>query len=99
MKRTQVQRAANPSSAAPSPATTSIVRGRENRVATSAPSQRPAYDAPPVGPGGTSQPSTTNRGASQPGTAPPPPTTSRGGPRRRAPPAPSATPPPSRPPA
>src|SRR5213083_341318 len=71
MKRTHMASAANPKMAAPSAATPSMTRGRDNRAATTAPSHRPAYDAPHANTGVKSHPSTTSRWASQRGTAVP----------------------------
>src|SRR4029077_6166774 len=70
MNRTQIARATNAQTAAAAPATTSMVRGRANRVATRAPAHRPTYDANQAITGVSSQPTTTSRWASHRGTSP-----------------------------
>src|SRR5207237_455384 len=73
MNRTHIASAANPNSAAPIPATASMVSGAVKRVPTRAPTHNPAYEAPQASSGVTSQPNTMRRCANQRGTAPPAP--------------------------
>src|SRR5207249_2230682 len=73
MNRTHIASAANPNSAAPSPATANMVSGAVKRVPTRAPTHKPAYEAPHASSGVTSQPRTMRRCANQRGTAPPAP--------------------------
>jgi len=61
MKRTQMKSAVNPHSVATAPATISMVTGRVNPVATSAPAHRPMYDADHARTGVSSHPTTTSR--------------------------------------
>src|SRR2546430_5365885 len=70
MNRTHIASAANPKSAAPSPATANMVSGAVKRVPTRAPTHKPAYEAPHASNGVTSQPRTMRRCANQRGTAP-----------------------------
>src|SRR5882762_4350686 len=70
MKRTHAARAARPQSAAPDPATASMVTGCEKRSATNAPAHSPTYEAPHARSGVRSHPHTTSRWASQRGTRP-----------------------------
>src|SRR5204863_132575 len=71
MNRTHNASAANPNSAAPIPATASMVSGAVKRVPTRAPTHNPAYEAPQASSGVTSQPNTMRRCANQRGTAAP----------------------------
>src|SRR6266487_3601932 len=57
----QMKSAVNPHSVATAPATTSMVTGRVNPVATSAPAHKPMYDADHARTGVSSHPTTTSR--------------------------------------
>src|SRR6266550_3594670 len=56
MNRTHIASAANPNSAAPIPATASMVSGAVKRVPTRAPTHNPAYEAPQASSGGVAAP-------------------------------------------